>query len=336
MPAAIDRFCYVAAAPNASRKLRLVAGDLAEEAALDLDHLSPAKNWSDYVAGVAQVLAKAGIALKGADLLIESNVPIGAGLSSSAALEVAAALAFLALAGRDADRTQIARWAQKAENDFVGMPCGIMDQFASANGAAHNALLLDCRTLEHRRVRIPESAAFLLVNSMVPHAHTEGEYRRRRAECETAAVSLSVRALRDVPEEALPDALARLSGAPLKRCRHVVSENARVHKTAAALAADDLSTVGRLLNASHESLRDDMEVSVDAVDRLATIAQETAGVFGARMMGGGFGGCVLALVPANDAERIASAIAARYGAVIGREPDTLLCRAVDGAVEVNP
>ena len=334
MPAAIDRRCLIAAAPNGSRRLNVVAGVFADEAEADLDALAPVHGWMDYVAGVARVLIEAGIAVPGADLWIEGDVPIGAGVSSSAAIEVAVAHALLALAGREADGVRIARWAQAAENDFVGMPCGIMDQFASANGIDGGAMLLDCATLKAEPVRLPGEAGFLLVDSMVRHAHVEGEYSARREDCETAARILGVARLGLVKQADLAGALRRLPPGPAKRCRHVVGENGRVRRAAAAMARDDLAALGALMNQSHTSLSDDMQVSTPQVDRLAAIAQQAPGVFGARMMGGGFGGCVIALVDAARAGSASEAIQNTYGAAIGKRPDAFVCRAVAGAGEI--
>jgi len=334
MPAAIDRRCIVAAAPNGGRGLNVVAGVFGEEASADLDALTPGAGWMDYVAGVAQVLMAAGVAVPGADLWIESDVPIGAGVSSSAAIEVAVAHALLALAGRQADGVQIAKWAQGAENSFVGMPCGIMDQFASANGVEGAALMLDCASLQFTPVALPPSASFLLVDSMVRHTHVEGEYRDRREDCETAARILGVKLLAEVTEAQLPEALPRLPPNPAKRCRHVVTDTARVRRAAEAMGRGDLAALGALMNASHTSLSQDMQVSTPEVDRLAAIAQTTPGVFGARMMGGGFGGCIIALVGAGDAARAQGLIQAAYGAEIGQQPGAFVCRAVAGAGEI--
>jgi len=334
MPAAIDRWCRVAAAANGTRRLTVVAEGFGEAAELDLDALTPRGAWSDYVAGVAKVLMDAGVAVPGADLMIESTVPIGTGVSSSAAIEVATAHALLALAGRSADGLSIARWSQKAENDFVGMPCGIMDQYASANGVDGAALVLDCARLTSTPAPLPDGASFLLVDSGVRHTHVDGAYRERRADCEAAAKILGVGLLAEVSEDDLAAALPRLPDGPAKRCRHVVTETARVRRAAAALARGDLVGLGALMNQSHASLRDDMEVSVPEVDQLAQIARETPSVFGARMMGGGFGGCIIAVA---DRERVADAQAAigeRYGAMLGKAPADFVCRAVAGAGEI--
>jgi galactokinase len=333
MPAAIDRWCRIAAAANGTRRLTVAAEGFGD-AELDLDALAPRKAWSDYVAGVAKVLMNAGVAVPGADLIIESTVPIGSGVSSSAAIEVATAHALLALAGRTVDGLTIAQWCQKAENDFVGMPCGIMDQYAAQFGIEGAALVLDCAKLTSTVAPLPTNASFLLVDSGVRHVLVTGGYRERRADCEAAAKILGVELLAEVTEADLPTALPRLPPGPAKRCRHVVTECARVRRAAEALAHGDLKTLGALMNLSHASLRDDMEVSVPEVDQLAEIARETPGVFGARMMGGGFGGCVISLADHDQAAAAQAAIVERYGAILGKPPIAFICRAVAGASEV--
>jgi galactokinase len=334
MPAAIDRRCLIAIAFNGTRTINVASANLKAEAQLECDRLAPTGQWFDYIAGVAATLSKAGVPIEGCDIWIDSDVPIGAGVSSSAALEVALAQAFTALAGHAADGTMIARWAQSAENDFVGMPCGIMDQYASANGVADCALLLDCRSLQSEPLPLPIDHSFLLINSMIRHAHTTGEYRRRREECEFAARALHVKELRDVPETALPDALGNLPDGPARRCRHVVSEISRVEASADYLRAGDITALGKAMNTSHVSLRDDMQVSVPQVDALVAMAQATPGVVGARMMGGGFGGCVIALVQSERADHILKDLVARYSKHIGETPDAFICHAVVGAGEI--
>jgi len=335
MPAAIDRCCLIAAAPRPDRTLRVNALDLDEVAELNLDRLTPCGDWSDYVAGVAYILAEAGAPLGGADLFITSDVPMGAGVSSSAALEVAAVLALTSLAKIKADGRQIAAWAQAAENRFVGVPCGIMDQYASANGVEGSALVLDCAALASTPAPLPPYARFLLVHSMVRHRLTDGAYAERRADCAEAAVRLELDHLAALDPLHLPFALARLPGRLARRCRHVVSETERVRKAAQALQSGDLATVGALMNQSHASLRDDMEVSVPEVDFLAHIARHAPGVLGARMMGAGFGGCVLVLVGAPDAAAALSAICDAYGAHIGEAPIALSCALASGAQEIR-
>jgi galactokinase len=335
MPAAIDRWCQVTAAPNGARRIRATSAGFGRSVEIDLDALAPRGGWADYVAGVAFILARAGVPLVGADLAIQSDVPVGAGVGSSAALEVAVARALLALAAVEADGRQVALWARAAENEFVGVPCGIMDQFTSASGVAGAALVLDCRTLEATPAPLPAGAAFLLIDSLSPHAHVQGEYQARRRDCEEAASRLGVASLREVGEADLAGALTELPPRLAKRRRHVMSENARVRAAAAALAAGDLADLGRLINQSHASLADDMEVSTPRLDRLAAIARAAPGVFGARMMGGGFGGCVIALVDLEMARGAMARIVAEFGAVAGGAPDAFICRAVAGAAEVG-
>ncbi len=336
MPAAIDRWCNIAAALNGTRDLQVFATAYGEHATVELDEIQPEKRWIDYVAGVAAILEADGIRLPGCDMMIESDVPIGAGVSSSAALEVAVARALLALAGVEADGAQVARWAQGAENRFVGMPCGIMDQFASANGRKDSAMVLDCRSLAVRYAPMPGDGVFLVVNSMVKHALVDGEYRARRQDCEGAVERLGIASLRDIAEADLAHLLPELPARMAMRVRHVVTENARVQRAALALDEGDTSELGHLLNRSHSSLRDDMEVSIEMLDTLVRIAQKTPGVLGARMMGGGFGGSVLVLVRADAIDMACAAIVAEYGAGIGKAPDAFVCHAVDGAGEVTP
>lgn len=334
MPAAIDRRCFVAAAPNGLARLRVLAEDRGEVAEASLGDLSPSGGWFDYVQGVAWMLVKAGHALGGADLSIASDVPIGAGVSSSAALEVAVARALLGLAGVAADGVDVARWTQTAENSFVGVPCGVMDQFASANGRAGSALRLDCRDLTFETVPLPDDARFLLVDSSVRHALVDGAYADRRRAVESAAAALGLRSLRDAPLEIVPDLERRLADPLARRARHVITEIDRVRAATDALRRADLHGLGALMSASHKSLRDDFDVSTPEVDLLQSVALDTGGVLGARMMGGGFGGAVIVLVLKDAADQAQRSIAARYGEVIGRAPDTLACVAVDGAGEI--
>lgn len=334
MPAAIDRWCVVAAAPNDTGHLRLVATSFAEKANISLDHLKPRGDWCDYVAGIADTLMKSGVSLRGADIWIESDVPMGAGVSSSAALEVATAIALLGLNEHDADGKQIALWAQAAENNFVGMPCGIMDQFASMNSLEDHALMLDCRSLEVTPAPLPAHASFLLVNSMVRHAHVEGSYKKRRDDCESATRKLGVDSLRDISIADLPTRLQKLTKDEAKRCRHVVTENERVRQAAIAMEAGDLSALGQLMDQSHASLRDDMEVSIEALDQLAEIARETEGIYGARMMGGGFGGSIIALVDRSMEDKARKEIQSRFGNIVHKIPDAFITHVVDGAREV--
>jgi galactokinase len=301
----------------------------------DLAALKPKGSWVDYVAGVAAALIETGLVLSGADLFIDSDIPIGAGISSSAALEIAVAKALTTLVPFDADGKTMAKWAQRAENRFIGMPSGIMDPFVSANGVAGHALMLDCRSLDAVPLPLPKESALLLLLIMDKQARFKDESRGRRDECAMAARLLGVRALRDVREDHLGAMLPLLPEPLAKRCRHVVTENARVERAADALRCNDIAALGRILNESHQSLRDDMEVSADVVDRLVEIAQGTPGILGARMMGDGFGGCAIAIARADEAEQALAQIVQSYGARTGQEPDALLCQPSSGVSELT-
>jgi galactokinase len=273
--------------------------------------------WLDYVQGVTWALRDAGYTFDGFDLSITSDVPLGAGLSSSAALEVAVLRAVRAAWALDLDDVRLAQLGQRAENDFVGARCGIMDQMAASLAEAGAALFLDTRSLEFRRIALPPDADLVVIHSGVSHALAGGDYNTRRAECEAAARLLGVAELRDVPPADVP----RLAGLPEplgRRARHVVTEDERVLAAVEALETDDVARLGRLFGASHASMRDDFKVSVPQVDLLVEIAQADAAVFGARMTGGGFGGAVVVLAAAGagrDAgERITRAYAERSGA----------------------
>ena len=332
MPAAIDRRCVVAMARNGSDTIRALALGRHEEAEIAPDFVRSG-SWGDYVSGVRQSLRDAGIEVPGCDLVIHGNVPEGAGVSSSAALEVSTMLAMLACAGVTAGPVDIALWAQSAESKYVGVPCGVMDQFVSANGVAGHALVLDCRSLTYERAPIPPNVAFLLVDSTVRHRLVDGGYAARRADCETAAELLGLRVLRDASHAMLDKSV--LSERQMRRARHVVSENERVVLTSLALAAGDLSKVGRLMNESHASLRDDFDVTCKETDILADIASQISGVYGARQMGGGFGGAVLACVDAGAVEAASRTITDTYRELTGIAASSLVCRIADGAREIT-
>lgn len=326
MPAAIDFACWVAARPNGLDVLR-VTGDLGQ-GELPLDHFVKQGDWRDYIAGVAFALRDAGHVVQGYDLAIASDVPMGAGVSSSAALEVAVGLA---LSGGAVTGKDLALIAQAAENNYVGMACGIMDQFASACGVEGHAVMLDCATLAYQPIPLPTTACFLIIDSGVKHQHTSGGYASRRADCEAAAHTLGVALLAEVTDLS---ALDQLSGNPLKRARHVLTEIARTQKAEAALIKGNLTELGHLLNASHTSLSVDMEVSTPEVDRLTALAQATEGVYGARMMGGGFGGSIIALVQPDRAATALETILEAYSVYLGQRPGAFVVRAAAGAGEV--
>jgi len=331
MPAAIDRQCTVAIAANGLDKLRAASLNRNEVTELP-GAFARTGAWIDYVGGVRQALRDAGIDVPGCDLVISSDVPEGAGVSSSAALEVAVMSAMLSVAGASAQPRDVALWAQAAEVKYVGVPCGVMDQFIVVHGVEGNALLLDCRSLAFDLAPLPADIAFLVVDSTVRHRLVDGGYAARRADCETAASLLGVRALRD----ATPDMLDRadLPERVFRRARHVIGENERVISAASALSAGEIATVGRLMNASHASLRDDFDVTCSETDLLADIAAHTEGVHGARQMGGGFGGAVLALVDADAVKAAARQIVARYRRETDLPASSFVCRISDGVHEI--
>lgn len=332
LPAAIDRHCLVAMAANGGSKLRVHAANFDADAEIDCAHFVRHGDWRDYVGGVFFALRAAGLPVSGCDLAIASDVPIGAGVSSSAALEVALVHALLAGAGLEAEANAIAALAREAERAFVGVPCGPMDQFISAQGKAGHALLLDCRSMAARLAPIPANAAFLVVDSGVRHSLTDGGYAQRREECEAAAQLLGLAALRDadgamLARGALPEILHR-------RARHVVRENARCLAGAAALEAGDLAGFGALMGQSHASLAQDFAVTCAQTDELARICADAPGVFGARQMGGGFGGAVLALVERGKAQGALDYILAHYRLPDGAPAQAFMCTIADGAGEI--
>ncbi|MEO8024948.1 MAG: galactokinase [Bryobacteraceae bacterium] len=336
MPVAIGMACRAAAAPSGDQWIRVYAEDLGQGAQVHLDALEDARprgDWSDYVIGVAREVARRGLPIEAMNMVVSSTVPQGAGLSSSAALEVAVAMA---LSSNVESRT-LAELCQAAEIDFVGVPCGIMDQFASLFSEAGSAMLLDCRTLEHRSVKLPEGVALLAVDSRVKHSLGASAYRNRVAECAEAVRAIrvadrQVESLRDASQEHLAVAMPDV---PRRRARHIVSENARVLAFAEASERNDPETMGGLMNASHESLTVDYEVSCAELDVLVEIATAVDGVYGARMTGAGFGGCIVVLVNKDAVERASSTILREYsgrcnveGRIYPVVPSTGACRIV--------
>ena len=337
-PAAIAFNTQVAIAKRDDRSLVVFSLNYSEGCEFDLDHLpdSPRGHWSDYVVGVVGLLARRLGALPGANLLIHGDIPHGAGLSSSASLEIAVCLAYLDLTGEELEGTVVARLCQQAENEFVGARCGIMDQFVCVHGRKDHALRLDCRSLEYELVPIPPEVRLVICNTMVRHSLAAGEYNRRRQECEVAAHYFSerlpdVRALRDVTMENFLRLGGQLPERIQKRARHVISEDARVLQAAEALKRKDLASFGKLMASSHASLRDDFEVSCEELDLMVSLAAQGEGVYGARMTGGGFGGCAIALVPADQVERFKTTVGPEYERVTGRVPELYVSSAANGA-----
>jgi len=337
LPAAIQLETRIGFAGREDRRLALFSNQYREQAEFEIDHLpNHAKGrWGDYVIGVAQKLRERGIALEGASLLIDGDVPQGAGLSSSASLEVATCRALLDVAGQAMGGAEMALLCQRAENEFVGARCGIMDQFVSVQGKKDHALLLDCRSLEYLHQPVPEEVRLVICNTMVRHSVAGGEYNLRRQECENAAkffagVVPGVKALRDVSMRDFEKHGAELPEVVQRRCRHVIRENARVLQAGDALAQHDLVGFGRLMYASHESLRKDFEVSCQELDVMVEIARDLEGVYGARMTGGGFGGCTINVVKSESVGAFQRRVAEEYGRAIGQQPEIYVCTAADG------
>jgi galactokinase len=342
MPVAIDLYTQVAIKPRDDRKLRIHSENFSESIEFNLDQRVPpaTRHWSDYVRGVAVVLQQAGFALRGAELAIQSNVPIGAGLSSSAAIEVATGLALLDSSERTVDRGELAKLCQRAENEFVGMRCGIMDQFVSCLAREGGALMLDCRSLEYRLLPLPENARLVICNTMVKHELGASEYNTRRAECEAGVHHFSklrtnVQALRDLSVSDLEKHRGDLPEVIYKRCRHVVTENTRVMEAAEALVRGDLTRFGELMAESHRSLRDDYEVSCWELDTMVDLANQVEGVYGARMTGGGFGGCTVNIVRADCMDDFKVVVTRGYLRATALTPEIYACSTADGAKRVD-
>jgi len=337
LPCAIDFHTLVAARQRSDRRVRVVAvdyGHALDEFSLDEPIVSrPDAPWANYVRGVIHMLSTQGLALVGADLAITGNVPQGAGLSSSASLEVAVGQTFKTLCGWEGlSPTDLALTAQRAENQFVGCNCGIMDQLISARGEAGHALLIDCRTLEAHPVPMPAGVAVMIVHSRIQRGLVESAYNTRRLQCEAAARHYGVSALRDLTLEQLESGAAGLDAVTLRRARHVVTENQRTVDAAQALATHDLVRMGQLMAESHVSMRDDFEITVPAIDALVDLLQAAIGPQGgARMTGGGFGGCVVALLPVADVPRVRSAIETHYRAPHGESAHVYVCHPCAGA-----
>ena len=341
MPAAIDLSVFVGVSPREDRKLYIHSENFNDEIEFDLDDPNPAarSHWSDYAVGVAVMLERAGHRLRGAQLRIRGDVPLGSGLSSSAAVEVATACALTANSALTIDRRELALLCQKAENEFVGARVGIMDQFTSLFGQAHGALLLDCRSLEFSLLPLPDTVNLVICNTMVKHALASSAYNERRAQCEAGVRHLAqflpnVKALRDVTIEQLEEFGSDLPEVVYRRCRHVITENARVLAAAEALKQHDLTRFGELMAESHRSLRDDYEVSSRELDVMVELARKVEGVYGARMTGGGFGGSTVNLVDIDHVEQFKQTVPKEYQRVTNLDPEVYVCEPSNGAEEI--
>jgi len=341
-PIALEMACYAAIAPAKHGRLRVFSRDISEEYAIgvgEIAHAKPQHKWSDYVIGVAQELTKAGVEIRPADLCVASDVPTGSGLSSSAALEIATAVALLG--PRSMPKLEIALLGQRAESQFVGVPCGIMDQYASVFGREHAAIQIDCRSLQHEYVPLPDDISIVAVNSMVKHELGTSAYRERVAECQQAVraiqeVAPNVQSLRDVSLSLFEQIEDRVPDVPRRRARHVISDTQRVLDLAAAARAHDLPGMGRLFVASHRSMQHDYEISCEEIDFLVDTAIDIPGVYGARMTGGGFGGCTVNLVAPEALETFRQYLRTAYLDRYGKQAAFYDCKAAAGAGLVDP
>ncbi len=344
LPAAIDRATYIAFAPAAAQRSTLVAADFGEEASFTLTSIptktnadgAPLAEWAYYPAGVAWALSEADLAVRAIDAVFASNVPQGSGLSSSASIEMAFAVAWQTLSDWELPPMQRALLGQKAENKYVGVNCGIMDQFASACGVADKLLLLDCRSLEWQTLPVPEDVAIVIADTSVRRKLTDGEYNKRRQACEDAVKILSqhlpnVRALRDVSVDDFNRLSDQLPGVVEKRARHVVEEIERSRRAIPLLEQGKIREFGQIMNECHISLRDLYEVSIPELNVMVEIAQSLPGCLGARLTGAGFGGCTANLVEKSAAETFAAELATQYEGKTGLKPEIYICKASDGA-----
>jgi galactokinase len=342
LPIAIDRGTAVAIAARPDRRLRIWSLNLEETAELDLDRLGSGRRgtWLDYAEGVASALLSRGAILTGADIALKSDVSIGGGLASSAALEMALGFALLTVSGSRMSSVSLALAGQEAEHEHAGIHCGIMDQFVSVHALKDHAILLDCRSLEARQIPLRlEDYEVVICDSRVRHALASSEYNRRRRDCEAGIKLLGaaipgIRALRDVPLSEFEANAPALPEPVRSRCRHVISENALTLKAADALSRGDLTEMGALMAASHRSLREDYEVSCRELDLLAERAQAQPGVLGSRMTGGGFGGCTVSLVEKRATDSFREAVSTEYRAKTDITPEIFFVSASEGAGEV--
>jgi galactokinase len=337
LPIAIDRFIVIAARQRQDTQVNIYALDLHQ---WDHFNIQPevstlaGNSWSNYIRGMAWSLMQAGCRIKGFDALMLGNIPVGAGLSSSAALEVAAGYALMKLSDIEPDLKVLASLARRAENDFVGLRCGIMDQFVSCFGRQGHALLLDCRHLNFEALRIPPQTSVIIVDSGVRRNLVNVEYNTRRKECERAARFLGVEALRDVDMESFQIRKSGLLPHLCRRARHVIAENQRTLKSGDFLKSNDLKSFGKMMIASHISLKEDFEASCKELDALVHIATNVDGVYGARLTGAGFGGCVVALVKQDAAQNLIAAIKAEYTTPAGVPANIYVCEAAGGVSEI--
>lgn len=334
LPMAIDRAMWIALRPRQDGCVLIHSLEFPHPADFSLVKIVPGKGWQQYVRGMAWSLRESGYPLQGFEGVMSSDIPVGAGLSSSAALEMAAAKAFSIVSGWPFDPGPMAKAGQRAENQWVGANTGIMDQMISASGQAGHALLLDCRDLSLRHIPLPKGTVVVVMDTATRHSHTDSGYNERREQCETAAAFFDVSHLRDVSLESFTVRGRGLPDLPYRRARHVITENERVLQAGKAMSAGDAAEMGRLMNASHISMRDDFEITNAELNIMVRLAQAQPGCFGTRMTGGGFGGCAVALVKAQAAEAFSRAVLLAYQKETRLTPSVYICEATNGAERV--
>ena len=340
LPCAINYQTIVATAKREDNLVRVVSldygnavdeFDITQEITFQED-----KMWANYIRGVVKFLLARGYQFTGVDISVSGNVPQGAGLSSSAALEVAIGQTFKVLFNLEISQTEIALNGQQAENEFVGCNCGIMDQIISAEGRENHALLLDCRSLEIETVSMPKDMVVLIINSNKKRELVDSEYNTRRQQCEEASRIFGVKALRDVTIEQFNEKVSELDELVAKRARHVITENTRTIQAAHALRANNMKRVGELMAQSHTSMRDELEITVEEIDTLVEIVKDVIGdQGGVRMTGGGFGGCIVVLVPPSLVNEVKEAVEAKYETATGLKESIYVCKAKEGAGPVD-
>ncbi len=335
LPMAIDRAMWIAGRPRDDRRVVGHSLDLDQIADFALGDMRKESGWGEYLKGVAWALQEAGHTLQGWEGVVAGDVPVAAGLSSSAALEMAAARIFALTSGFPWDPATMAKIGQRAENGWVGVNCGIMDQMISAAGEANHALLIDCRSLETQTVPIPSDTVVVVLDTATRRGLVDSAYNERRAQCEAAARFFGVPALRDVSVAQFRAQAGQLDGITRRRARHVVTENERTLQAAEVMRQGDAAALGQLMNASHTSMRDDFEISSAELNDMVTCARRKDACYGARMTGGGFGGCAVALVRADAARTFAAAVAACYQETTNITPNVYVCTATQGAQVVD-
>jgi galactokinase len=330
-PMAINRAMWIAMRPRTDKMVNVWSADFGQMIEFDLNNLEKGDfQPGEYVKGVAWAMMEAGYVLNGFDGVMGGDVPIGSGLSSSAALELVTARAFSLSSDVEWNPHEMALLGQKAENQWVGMQCGIMDQLISAAGKKDHALFIDCRSLETTAVPLPKGTVIVVMDTATRHEHAGGEYNTRRQQCEDAAQFFGAKALRDVALAQFNEKSEQLEDVVMRRARHVITENERTIQAVEAMRNNDAAKLGQLMNESHDSMRDDFEITNSALDVMSEIAQKQESCFGARMTGGGFGGCAVALVGTEDVEQFVAVVGPEYEKQTGNTPQIYICSAEDG------